>query len=57
MEFSWFNAFMFLLFIFTFAVALLLFVLLIDFVAKKISNPAQKENNITNKSNTNSDKK
>ena len=56
MNFSWFDAFMTLLLLFTFAFGLISLILYIHFVFTKISNPKNYSDDICKKNNTNSNK-
>lgn len=56
MNFSWFDAFMTLLFLFAFAFGIITLVLYIHFVFTKISNSKENSDDICKKNNTNSNK-
>ena len=56
MNISWFDAFMTLLLLFTFAFGLISLILYIHFVFTKISNSKENYDDICNKNNTNSNK-
>jgi hypothetical protein len=56
MNFSWFDAFMTLLFLFAFAFGIITLVLYIHFVFTKISNLKNYSDDICKKNNTNSNK-
>lgn len=56
MDFSWFDAFMTLLFLFAFAFGIITLVLYIHFVFTKISNSKENSDDICKKNNTNSNK-
>ena len=56
MNISWFDAFMTLLLLFTFAFGLISLILYIHFVFTKISNSKENSDDICNKNNTNSNK-
>lgn len=56
MNISWFDAFMILLLLFTFAFGLISLILYIHFVFTKISNSKENSDDICNKNNTNSNK-
>lgn len=57
MNFSWFDAFMTLLFLFAFAFGFITLILYIDFVVTKISDSKKDSDDICSKSNTNSNEK
>ena len=57
MNFSWFDAFMTLLFLFAFAFGIITLVLYIHFVFTKISNSKNYSDDICKKNNANSNKK
>lgn len=56
MNISWFDVFMTLLLLFTFAFGLISLILYIHFVFTKISNSKENSDDICNKNNTNSNK-
>ena len=56
MNISWFDAFMTLLLLFTFAFGFISLILYIHFVFTKISNSKENSDDICNKNNTNSNK-
>ena len=56
MDFSWFDAFMTLLFLFAVAFGIITLVLYIHFVFTKISNSKENSDDICKKNNTNSNK-